>query len=502
MFHTLFRRNRSPLTLLPLVVLVMAVPAEAQYNRTAQLLDAPTAAVLPAGAVLIGTNGTQRLANNQFNPGPEGDLNIRLGVVRGLDLAVSAYTYRDYALNLSYQLLAGQDCRPAVALGIHEISFRQRVSTNGSDRNCWPDEQYDQVPKEAFSAFAVASLPLGQIGQFHIGVGRGRYVGYGKYTRYLNTDCFFNVRHQWAVGLFGGLELNLFQPVDPDLFLPRVALAAEFDGRDLNVGIKGQLGSFSAALGLNKIEGLIAAEKFQRISLGLAYQLDGLLRRTTQPVQPVTRPLSGTVVGKVIDEETGLPLSAAVTRATGEKLLADEHGDFLLGELPPGEELLTVEREGYVSQQVKVAVAAGATSTVIIRLVPEMASVSAPQALAVMPTPEPKLKTMELRLAPIYFEFDKSTITTEARRILDDHAQTLKAVPDVRIIILGYTDDIGTDEYNLRLGERRARAAFDYLCAAGISPQRMSYRSMGRVIMPSKPRWQNRRCEFLSNEQQ
>ena len=73
----------------------------------------------------------------------------------------------------------------------------------------------------------------------------------------------------------------------------------------------------------------------------------------------------------------------------------------------------------------------------------------------------------------VYFEFDKSDLTRDSRRILAAHANKLKFNPDVKLLIEGHCDERGTIEYNLALGERRAIAVRDYLVNYGISRSRL-----------------------------
>jgi peptidoglycan-associated lipoprotein len=100
-----------------------------------------------------------------------------------------------------------------------------------------------------------------------------------------------------------------------------------------------------------------------------------------------------------------------------------------------------------------------------------------------------------MRFAPVYFDFDQSGIRSDAAGILRDHAQILKSNPDLRVTILGFTDEVGSSKYNLELGGRRARSVFDYLKSLGIAEGQMTCRSMGRVISDG-PYWQNRRCDL------
>lgn len=84
----------------------------------------------------------------------------------------------------------------------------------------------------------------------------------------------------------------------------------------------------------------------------------------------------------------------------------------------------------------------------------------------------PNLKT-------IYFGFDSSQLTSQAKATLKENADYLAKVPGSKIVLEGHCDERGTDEYNLALGERRARSAFEYLRSLGVTKERMSTVSYG-----------------------
>ena len=79
----------------------------------------------------------------------------------------------------------------------------------------------------------------------------------------------------------------------------------------------------------------------------------------------------------------------------------------------------------------------------------------------------------------IYFNFDKSVLLKESSMELDKLYKMLKEYPKMEIMIYGYTDNIGTDSYNILLSEKRAKAVFEYLFYKGMSLQRINYIGMG-----------------------
>ena len=101
----------------------------------------------------------------------------------------------------------------------------------------------------------------------------------------------------------------------------------------------------------------------------------------------------------------------------------------------------------------------------------------------------------------IYFDFDKAEIKAEAKAILEKKAAWLRANSSYKVKIEGNCDERGTNEYNLALGDRRAKAAQKYLNALGISMDRMSTISYGEEKPVCKEKnekcWsKNRRDDF------
>ncbi|MHB0775512.1 peptidoglycan-associated lipoprotein Pal [Halomonas sp. WWR20] len=79
----------------------------------------------------------------------------------------------------------------------------------------------------------------------------------------------------------------------------------------------------------------------------------------------------------------------------------------------------------------------------------------------------------------IYFAFDRDTIRPEFESVLNAHAQYLQSHPNTNIVLEGHADERGTREYNLALGERRAKAVRQYLTVQGVSPSQIEIVSYG-----------------------
>lgn len=82
----------------------------------------------------------------------------------------------------------------------------------------------------------------------------------------------------------------------------------------------------------------------------------------------------------------------------------------------------------------------------------------------------------------IFFDFDKATLRPESKAALDEMTAILKENPNVTIEMGAHTDRKGSDEYNDRLSDRRAKSTVDYLIAAGIDPARLSWKGYGEKM--------------------
>ncbi len=83
-------------------------------------------------------------------------------------------------------------------------------------------------------------------------------------------------------------------------------------------------------------------------------------------------------------------------------------------------------------------------------------------------------------LDDIHFAFGDAALTDAARATLDNHAVWLQSHRELRVTVEGHCDARGTVEYNLALGEQRARAARDYLVSLGVAPERLRTVSFGK----------------------
>lgn len=104
-------------------------------------------------------------------------------------------------------------------------------------------------------------------------------------------------------------------------------------------------------------------------------------------------------------------------------------------------------------------------------------------------------------LKDVFFEYDKAVIEADQRLVLTENLRWLKANANAKVLLEGHCDERGTSEYNLGLGDRRAKAVRDFLITAGIAPNRISTISYGKerafAFGHDERAWkQNRRVHF------
>jgi peptidoglycan-associated lipoprotein len=85
-------------------------------------------------------------------------------------------------------------------------------------------------------------------------------------------------------------------------------------------------------------------------------------------------------------------------------------------------------------------------------------------------------------LSDIHFDYDEYTLREGDREILNRNGEALKKFDFIKITVQGHCDERGSVEYNLALGERRAKAAYDYLLSLGVPADRMKTVSYGKEI--------------------
>ncbi|MBM4264571.1 MAG: peptidoglycan-associated lipoprotein Pal [Deltaproteobacteria bacterium] len=105
-------------------------------------------------------------------------------------------------------------------------------------------------------------------------------------------------------------------------------------------------------------------------------------------------------------------------------------------------------------------------------------------------------------LKDVYYEFDSTDLAADAQNILKQNAEWMKANPKARVEVEGHCDDVGSAEYNLALGAKRAQVAKDFLVQQGIAAERLVTISYGKEApacfeLTEECRVRNRRARFV-----
>jgi outer membrane protein OmpA-like peptidoglycan-associated protein len=531
-------------------ILILTVPLVADFKRTTRLIDIPTARILPHFGYRIGADVTAQLGPGEYDQVVEENLHMSLGLGNFLEL------YFDCNTIIENWTLAGGFCHRlygsdkfAIAWGIHSFSTLSDISEIGqTDTTGWSDDYFYQrdsyeKPYESFSGFVVSTYALTEKIDVSVGFGRGRYVGYGDISKYLNSNFYHDQGGDWGVGLFGGVEYKLTD---------RTSFVFEGDGRDVNAGVVFQPLPWEFGLGLTKMEYFFDWKEYRpRVAFSASYKKipkkpgPGVIAGTvydtkgnalvaavrtsddeipfvmTEPefgsyeftkVKPnlyevtasadgyqtekkkaevlpedtvycdfILKRLIGGIIGRVVDAETDEPLIAQVAvQETDLSSESDIDGSFAFAELEPDDYVVNAKSTGYIPGSAAAKVVSGETAEVLIELMP-----------------------ITFKLEGIQFDFDKSTLRPQSLPILDAAAEVLKQYPDIRIEIQGHTCWMGSDEYNLRLSNARANSVLEYLTTKQmIDRARLVARGYGesQPIASNETREgreRNRRVEFV-----
>lgn len=180
--------------------------------------------------------------------------------------------------------------------------------------------------------------------------------------------------------------------------------------------------------------------------------------------QPKPEPIKLILLGKVINLETRLPLAKAsvnlqVVGQHGQQSYTTTNDGKFLFQLSENQDYIV---EGNLSQYLsdqKSLSTIGRTKSDTLEVVLELA---------------PQLKVgRTFVLENLYYDYDKANIRPDAAIVLDELIATMNEFPSLKIELSSHTDSRGNDAYNLKLSERRAQAAVEYMISKGIHPNRL-----------------------------
>jgi len=324
------------------------------FGRTSSIIDVPCPPQYKAG--MFGLSVLPSFASRGSTAHPkEFDINFKYGIAGKAEMAASAYTPTSYTASFSYLFLPEKQSAPAFFGGVDDITYSSKVSSAGGGG--FPDDSayvhWGGRNPEVFSLYIAGYKKFNPV-EMVMGLGRGRFVGYGPRSRYFNTDYYLRDVGKnppkdpsvVAFGLFLGAAVNL---------TPSLALLTEFDGRDANLGMRYHSKTVAVSFAASKLEQLGSAPIYsQRFSMAVevnnSFMQEG--------------PKTGTLSCAVIDGQTKGPLGDVVISIaeTGKRFKSTKNYFDLT--MPKGKYTLKVEKKDYSPQMKTVQVAAGVKTKV------------------------------------------------------------------------------------------------------------------------------------------
>jgi tetratricopeptide (TPR) repeat protein len=289
-----------------LILLVCAVstpPAFSEWNRTSGLIDIPTARLMGANVLRVSTNWYSAFGKDSFPT--DGDFDLSYGIANRAELSTYMLTTKDLAASIAFRLNEETERMPAFALGVQDVSTSKWITSvgDGPYMSFSDDIDYWTVSSrnpERNSAYLLGTKDLGKFGEYTLGLGRGRFVGYGYRSYYFNSDMFFGGgrkmedRHLDALGLFMGGSLEIAR---------NIFAMAEFDGRDANAGLAYKHPYFTVQAAMTHMEQIDKINQYDaRFALGVSVNNSFMYQA----------PCLGVIAGKVTDRTSGVPLGATV----------------------------------------------------------------------------------------------------------------------------------------------------------------------------------------------
>ncbi len=350
------------LAVLILISAVSFAPASlGDFNRTTGLIDIPTAEWLDKGVVKVITNGTLALGDDLYPA--YFDFGLGYGFLGIGEVVLNAYTFADYSLHVAFKLREEKDWAPALGLGIQELTYRSYISSvGGGEYTGFPDDvQYWKTagrPSEIFSLYFVATKDLHPYGSYTLGLGRGRFVGYGPNSHWFNMDNFFREDYRDTSDPINNMAFGLFMGAKWELF-PGFSLMMEFDGRDGNAGVRYEHKYFDVSLAGTHLDQIghhddpsVPDTLNPRIALGFSANTSWLYEL----------PKEGVIAGRVVDEKTKTPLVATVSfPGTNIPSTQTTQRGVFSAKLPAGTYAVQGNKDGYYWKQSRVSILAGTT---------------------------------------------------------------------------------------------------------------------------------------------
>ncbi len=314
------------------------------FGRTSSLIDIPCPPRYGQGVFGLSISSTFATRRNTSHSN-DLDINLKYGLLGKAEVAVSAYTTKNYTASFSYLLKPEKKSAPGIFFGVDDITYTKEVSSTGGTGTGFSDDsmyyKYGGRNPEVFSLYFAGFKKYSPF-NFIFGLGRGRFVGYGPRSRFFNTDYYFRSVGPESVGP-SIVALGLFMGASIDL-MPSLAVMWEFDGRDGNVGLRYRHKYFDLNVGFSKLE-QIGMDPIYSPRYSLAFEFNNSFI--------FEAPKTGILACVVLDAQNRNPVSDVVISIseTGKRFRSARNSFELT--MPKGKYTLKIEKNGY-NPQIKI----------------------------------------------------------------------------------------------------------------------------------------------------
>jgi outer membrane protein OmpA-like peptidoglycan-associated protein len=473
------------------VLFIISFTICASQMKREAYIDIPTANFTQGLYINVNSSYPVRNVDDvKFDPNIGIDLSYRR-----FGAALKWYDGADFALDLSYQILKEGISDPGLVIGVSELSNNKYVSSAGSD-DVFNDEDYPDRPPEVASVYLVGTKRLNRNFEMTAGIGRGKFVGYGPVSKYLNIDALLDVHHgDWMIGLFGGVKV---------IFSNSLAFIAEIDGRDANIGLEYQNKSLKGSFAVDKFEHIgDRLELSPRVNLEFSYRIMNLQKEIQEEKKII-------IAIKLIDKESREPVTGhtTITNPEGDIVGFSEFKSTHPFALEPGVYTTTISAIGYRDRKFAVTVKGTANGNNSSKLYPIELSKTEK-------TEEPVEKVdheiatgnfreikEEVEEISIKYPFQRAYLNLAARTMLKRVVKVMVENEDFHLLIIGHSCYEGSYGYSQRLSERRAENLKEFLVERGVPYGKISTEGRGERDpiadgSTEKGRTKNRRTNFV-----
>jgi len=226
------------------------------------------------------------------------DFAAGLGLFNRANIEFVSYLGGAYGLNCTYRIIDEEQGKPRVAFGIDNIAPMRYISSYGEGKETrWQKSVYKIRNSEQLSGYAVVGKHIA-FSNLSIGIGRGKFVGYGTWTQTLNTDYYSDDIHNDAFGIF----MN-WQIINVKGFKPYFSI----DGRNYDYGFRFDHQYFTIKGGVITPNSLLGDDfKHSVFDLSAAFYSKSIFRN--DEITDI-----GILKGRAYDEKTVQPLAGMIT---------------------------------------------------------------------------------------------------------------------------------------------------------------------------------------------